>query len=638
MTVSDQEFAAWIAGDSEKTVLAELEFAYESSGDVALGKVYLASRPYTSLPTDSPPNQRYRACIAAASFKRSIDLASQGGKATFAVSELQLDNADGAVSFVQDLVIDGHPVNFYIGSREWARSDFRKVLSTFMEAALAPTDTTISVRMRDARLLLDAQVQGDLVGGSGPNSAKILPLAWGDIENLEPMVYDTAALTYATVSNYSGSVHRVKEVRDNGVSLRDVSAVAQVDGFGSMTVDAGTDTFTTAAAHTLVVDDVVWWQDARPILNNDFANYWAPFPGMSARAYWVNSVPSGTTFTISETKGGSTLDITGTTASFPGGATTIPMWRQRWFDDVSSTGLIYLSSAPAGRVTIDIQCGRVQDIFGLAQTLMLAYGGVTSSQIDATAFSDAATALAAKCAIGYVRVLVQERVNLIQLLDSLIPASLGWYGADNVGVITCGLLDLSHLSTELPTLTLSEGDVFPDGLSSENLVPGPSLAQVQVGLIAEVQTDGLAASVSDDARARWMRPYTSVVRSTAPSGTAYSTNKPLYHLTMVPAAPMPYAGMNSSSWGLDTAVVVGDAATEYVNDRLPHVRAIRGKAGLGTYSWPLGGLVRATYPRHGLDAGVNCRVTSLDVDLIGESVAFELATHVAPDTTTASYQ
>ena len=86
------------------------------------------------------------------------------------------------------------------------------------------------------------------------------------------------------------------------------------DGISIASVDIGTDTFTSATNHNLVVgDDVMWTSDAT-----------LPAPLTDGRRleryFYVISVPTPTTFTVSLTAGGPVLDITDT------GSGTIKVW------------------------------------------------------------------------------------------------------------------------------------------------------------------------------------------------------------------------------------------------------------------------------------------------------------------------
>jgi hypothetical protein len=70
----------------------------------------------------------------------------------------------------------------------------------------------------------------------------------------------------------------------------------------TFTVVTATDVFTSASAHGLQVNDMVRFTSTTTL----------PAPLVAGTDYYVKTVPSTTTFTISATKGGATLDITTT--------------------------------------------------------------------------------------------------------------------------------------------------------------------------------------------------------------------------------------------------------------------------------------------------------------------------------------
>lgn len=86
------------------------------------------------------------------------------------------------------------------------------------------------------------------------------------------------------------------------------------DGIQISQVDTATETFTTTAAHNLVIGDDLLWTST--------GTYPAPVTGGvgTEKYFYVVAIPSPTTFRVSTTKGGSVLDITGT------GSGTIKAW------------------------------------------------------------------------------------------------------------------------------------------------------------------------------------------------------------------------------------------------------------------------------------------------------------------------
>jgi hypothetical protein len=631
MAITDTQWANWLVTDTQRILLAEVRYVYESAGAPVEGTLYFSCGAFISGRNDSPPNQLYRNVILGAQFSRSLDSGSQGGQAQFGLTDLTLDNRDGSLDFLHDAIIDGRDVKFYLGDPSWSRNDFRLVLACCMERVVSTDETTLAVKLRDRRLLLDRDVKGDAVGGTDVNSTEYLPLLWGQHINLEPIVYDSSTLTYGVFSNYNVYTGKpqIVDLRDDGVSLRSGGFTATA---ANTTVDATTDTFT-HTAHGLSVDDVIFF--ATPFVDGGIYTYWAPFPGMLAQPYWVKTVPGANTFTLSATKGGPTLDITGTAFSDPGPGFASVI-RQRWFDDTPNTGRVQLSSTPNGHVTLDLFCGKNWTPYALALDIIQRYGLAAAADIDTAAFTAADTALGAKLGYGIFSMSVMDRTNLIDVLNTICTAGFGWYGDSPLGQITCGLLDTSGLIAVTPTREFGYNDVM-DNFGVENLAVTIGRADVLTGLNHTEQPSALSSVVTPANRARYGTKYAKTIRSAAPTGTAYATNKPVYHKTMTDAAPAAYGEISSTSLGGAGPFVLTNYAQELVDDRAPHLKVITTSSGIDKYDWKLGELVRVTHPRFGFALGQHMRLIATTVDLVGFKVSLQFFTQTTPKYLTASY-
>ncbi|MBK8916354.1 MAG: hypothetical protein IPM64_17455 [Phycisphaerales bacterium] len=629
--ITDAQFSAWLATDAQRILLAEVDYAYESGGAPATGTLYLSRGGYSTRETDSPAHTAYRdAILGMPKFSRRINVPSLGGRSEFSISALDLANTDGLLDFMSEIAIDGQEVRFYLGASGWERTDFRAVLVAVSEY-VDGNDDVVRLHLRDKRLLLDREIKGDPVGGSGTEATKYLPLLWGSHQNVPAFLYDSSALIYSVVSNYNaGSV--VAVVRDAGASLRDSSGGWTATS-ANTTADAGTDLIT-KTAHGLEVNDVIFFAD--PVIVGGTYLYWPPFPGMSARPYWVKSVPTADTFSLSATKGGATLDITGATWSDSGSGALIVV-RQFFFDDLAATGRIQLKSTPAGLVTADLlNRENITAPFALAEEIITDYGNLDAGEIDSAAFTAADVALDAKIALGYSNFAVYERRNILAALDELVAACMGWYGQARVGTITCGLIDPSGLASAAADHELGVSQLKA-GISISNIPPTVSRVNVLYDMNAVAQPNGLVTSLTAAQLRTYAELHRKVQRSTAPTGTAYSGNKPLYHKTMTEGAPRTAGVMNTTAFGTDAARPISNYADEIVEDYRPHLQVVDVQATIDAYEWELGEVVLLTYPRYGFEGGKNCRIVGIDVDLDAETLGLSLLTYSAPDTTTASY-
>jgi hypothetical protein len=631
MAISDAQFDARLRTDAPWVLLLELKFGYEAGGAHAEGTIYFSSKPYSTDASDTPASKRYRALITRAPvLTRSIPI--NGGRSTLSVSEVAFDNSNGELDFLEKKVIDGYEAAWYLGAPKgtpgWSRSDFRRIATSVGDRVLSASDDETVVSFRDTRFLLDRAVMGAQVGGSGPEAQRYLPLLFGSHFNVEAFAYDTATLIYSWASNAAGGY--VDDVRDNGVSLTDTPLFANNL---SISVDAATDVFT-KAGHGLTINDALYFEEN--VGPGSYAAL-APFPGMVAGVYyWVTSVPTANTFTLSATKGGASVNVTGATYA----GSTFPdedrIRVQRWTFD-STTGRIQLASIPAGRVTLDVEASPAPGLapFAFAKYLIETYGGDGVS-VDAAAFTAADAALTAKVSIGYTSYKIFDRQNLKDVLDNLMAASFGWYGVDVDGVVTCGLVDVSGIAAATVTRTLAKSQMLSP-LTVENLPVGYGRVNVELESNNTIQGDGLAASVTADDRRRFASPYLSLQRSTEPTGTTYALNKPLYHRTMIEQGPTRRVEMASFRYNSDVAYAFDGYADEIVADQAPQLQIIRTSRDIAGYEWDPGDIVEVTHQRHYLGDGENALLIATAFDLNRMTVSLTMLRQLTPDTTTASH-
>lgn len=651
MTISDAAFLQFMRQrGAERVLLVEMDYAYEEAGAPNVGTLYFARGGYATGPLDTPASRSYRDAVLGSQFERSLDVAVLGGRAQVTPSPLKLGNADGSLDFMGDLVVDGHEVRFYLGAKRgtpgWTRADFRQVLVAVVER-VEVTETEVTVQLRDKRKLLDREIKGDALGGSGPNATKYLPLLWGYALNIDlvPYLYDAVTLEYGVISNYAGAVG-VSDVRDGGISLRSAAALWTS---ANTTCNAGTDVVT-HVGHGLAVNDVLFFKTlALPLEQFAAQSVERPFPHAgSGVQLWVKTVPTVDTFTLSLTKGGATLDLTATTWNPDGASADLYMIRQRFYDSVPTNGRIELSAKSASRVTADvysfseidgpdglISAGDINQPFRLAAALIYGYGGIESSaEVDFAAAAASDTLLDTKVStMPYMSLWVPERTNLGRVLDEWMEQIFGWCGDDSLGLISMGLLDISGLSAATPDHTLAEGEI--DGLSYENLPPTIYDASFNVGPNRTVQTD-LLASITDLARTRYGAPFqANLPSSTGSVGQTYAARPDLYHKTVTIGAPRDL----SADGDIPSEPNIGFSSalpSEIVYDRRPNLRLFRAPVGIDKYDWKLGECVELTHSRFGLEDGLNCRIVGLSTDLVEEVIEMQLLGYVAPDVSNES--
>ena len=217
-------FSKWLANPAQRCLLAEVGV---KTGGVEVTR-YLSSIGYVSEPTDTPANTHYAARISGGfSFSRSLNVTGSGGDISF--GDLELDNTDGALDAWLADIWAMRRIKLWMGSATWPKSQFVQVFSGTVED-VAPKDRYhLSLKLRDVLAPLNTQISTAVVGGTGDNKSTLLPLALGEVFNVEPLLLSTTGSQVYRVG--LGTVESIIEVRDNGYPV-------------SVTKDAAAGTFT----------------------------------------------------------------------------------------------------------------------------------------------------------------------------------------------------------------------------------------------------------------------------------------------------------------------------------------------------------------------------------------------------------
>lgn len=587
--------------DEPLVVLAEMTFAYETGGNVANGTIYLSDGLYITKPGETPASTAYIDAITALpQFSRRIDARRLMGAAAYSVGSLELANADGRLDFMLTAIVDGWPCEFYLGHPGWRRNQFIRALSAIVERVSAPAPDQITVALRDPGYLLDKRISGAAIGGSTVNAGKYKPIGIGAPRQVEAVLGDSANLRY-----WLGAAVLPSAVRDNGVSL--MAGYASISGTNAaITADAGTDTIT-FAAHGFSNEQVVIATTTGGV-----------FAGMTAGTqYWVRNKATNT-FQLSATRTGAILNLTGTTFA---GTMTIAA---RGFY-LNGDGSIDLSATPSGRITADLlppEGGANTALATALEQVALTYGGLEPMRwggAHASYTADASTEIN----VGYY---ITEPENAVEILDRLAASNAAWCGFARDGVLRYGGLWALNDSSQMTITT----DMLVDrhAVTCERL----PIMFGQIRLIYErnwTQQTDLASSLSAEARATYAGagPQTSTAVA---YGTAYLTNKPLYHRSM------------TDSPVIDTMMVSLGAATNwearFATVYAPYLDVIRIETDLSTLGLELGDKVtlETGFPLAGSESTI-VRVIGIDVSLTERRVTLALLYRRGGDYSTATY-
>lgn len=203
--MTDLEYRNWLVNGGRRVALVEIET------DIPR---YISNIAYMTLPSDQPPNLRYRPCVARGfAFRERLSL---DGNASISAGDIEIQNEDG---FFDDWLNDiwvNRKIRVYIGDVNWRREDFRLQFSGVIAAIASSAPGRLNIVLRNKMERLNTPATEDVLGGETPNKDRLLPVMLGENHNVEPLLVDPANHEYMI---HAGAMERIIEVRDNGVPL-----------------------------------------------------------------------------------------------------------------------------------------------------------------------------------------------------------------------------------------------------------------------------------------------------------------------------------------------------------------------------------------------------------------------------------
>lgn len=270
-------------------------------------------------------------------------------------------------------------------------------------------------------------------------------------------------------------------------------------------------------------------------------------------------------------------------------------------------GLARFNTKPTGIATFDVQGQGLKDAPNIAKTVITTYGGLTSGQYSATAFTAATALQGADCGAWYGA----EPVNILDVLDFVLGGIGFWYTVGLTGVFTLGRLDLVTITGPTDVncaLALTVGTTVANGLTIQTTLEPPTQIQLEYQRFYQVQTSGVATGITAAQQSSIAQEWRTVTANTAGTvATEYPQAVPL-------VVPTPFDAS-------------ADAQTEATR-----LATLLGKA-LDIYNWGsftnpfgvvLGSQVWGSHPRYSLSAGLAFIAIGADVDAASEQATLQL--------------
>lgn len=209
--MTDADFKSWLtSSESIRCLLVEVG-VYSSGSEVTR---YISNTNYVSSQSDTPANTAYLPLISGGvsiSEELSID-----GSASMSYGDIEINNVTGELDAWLDDIWTNRSIKVFVGDVHWPKSEFRQVFSGSVASISSRDAGTLNLQLRDKLQRLNAPMSEQVLGGSTSNKDSLIPLCFGEVHNVEPLLVDPATLTYQV---HNGPIERIIEVRDNGVPV-----------------------------------------------------------------------------------------------------------------------------------------------------------------------------------------------------------------------------------------------------------------------------------------------------------------------------------------------------------------------------------------------------------------------------------
>jgi hypothetical protein len=506
------------------------------------------------------------------SFRREIG-ADFTGYVSGSLGSLVLDNTDGALDAWINLAFDGQRCLVTQGDPAWADpmqgndpSRFRTVFECVAETASSADRGQITIQLRGADYVANVPIQTHLLpdtAGVNANSNQPVPLTFGTVFNLTPVLTDLANQVYQWNDGNNGEPAATPTLAYDGGVLFGAT------GLSISAVNPATNTLSTAAAHggfagTRVRFGAIGFPPA-PLVRD--VDYWMIAAGLTT-----------TDFRLAATRGGSEIDITGSTT---GGFFSIFHWTAD-----QSTGLIYLDSVPAGQLTFStLPFSKIT-----ADILPTVLG---NARIDSRSLAKFAVTCPQQIGIH-----VPDRRNRLDVAGEIMKGLGAWFGASRYGALLFGRIEPAYASYDF---ALPQDYMDDDSFVLDHMVPPRKRHRLSYQKNYSDETGKLFAGTDPADRVAFSSPY----RVTAPvlGADEGPADQEFHQLAVKPDV------IETLMW--DSAAAATEAARR---DALFYGwgAVFRFNVGRVGAEIDVGSVLKVTHTRYGFAGGVNVPVISID--------------------------
>lgn len=205
---TEAEYKTWLADTtSVRCVLIEA-VGYNGSSEETF---YFSNRGYITSPTDTPANTKYVPCInGSVSISERLNL---DGTPSVSFGDIDIENINGDRDAFIGYIWSGRDINIYHGDMFWNRADFYKVFTGTIDSIDSGGKGQLKLSIRNKIDQLNVPIMETKLGGLTDNSEKLLPVCFGEVANVSPLLEDPATHKYKV---HNVAIEDVIEVRDFG--------------------------------------------------------------------------------------------------------------------------------------------------------------------------------------------------------------------------------------------------------------------------------------------------------------------------------------------------------------------------------------------------------------------------------------
>lgn len=223
--MTDAEFDAWY--DDEESLLTVIVEVSPLLNGVPI-PLYLATIGYTTYPTDTPASTPYVGVVMDSfKFTRALKL-DLSGSASLSGGNVKIENPSGERDDWLTYMWAHRPIRAWVGDVRWPRADFRLIFDgvTANPGLGSESPDVLNILLRDKLEWLNTPLTEDKLGGETPNKDQILPVGFGELHNVTPLLVDPVNLEYQC-GRHMKSIFRV---RDNAIPV-EITATPETGRF-----------------------------------------------------------------------------------------------------------------------------------------------------------------------------------------------------------------------------------------------------------------------------------------------------------------------------------------------------------------------------------------------------------------------